>query len=93
MLEIILPEQFFGIKLYRKHCNNVTCNHKSNDIDCNNGYWCFSPKNALFVRHARINKKGIKYAYGEYICCAKIVFDGEYDMFASSEKNLMREIL
>lgn len=91
MLELDVPEEFFGIKLCRRICNeNISCCHSSSNVDYNNGYYCFNPKNALFVRHTRTNRRGIKYGYGDYYCCAKIVIDGLYDMFSSSEKKLMR---
>ena len=90
MLELEKPE-YFGIKLYRKICNKTMCCHKGSEL--NNGYYCFNPKKALFVRHTRTNRKGVRYAYGDYHCCARIVIDGENDMFSSSEKALMREML
>ena len=89
MLVLDMPEEFKGIKLCKKSCNECMCCHKSSDKDSNNGYYCFNPKNALFVRHARTNRKGISYGYGNLFCCVKIVIDGQHDMFSSSEKELM----
>ncbi len=91
MLEVTVG--FEGIKLCKTICNKTICCHKSNDIDYNNGYYCFNPKKALFVRHARTNKKGIVYGYGNWFCCAKIVYDGLYNMFSSSEEKLMKSKL
>jgi len=89
MLMLGMPPEFWGIKLCRIMCNEITCPHRSSDIDSNNGYYCYNPKKALFVRHARTNKRGISYGYGKWFCCARIVYDGQHDMFSSSEKKLM----
>ena len=90
MLVLDVPKGFEGIKLCKTICNEPNCCHKSSDIDYNNGYYCYNPKNALFVRHARTNKIGISRGYGNWFCCAKIVYDEQHDMFSSSEKKLMK---
>lgn len=91
MKKIEIPEKFFGITVWRKPCNKAICSHKQND--CNGGYYCLHPRNALFVRHARIDKRGRKYSYGDYYCAAKVALFSNPDMFSSSEKNLLKSLI
>lgn len=82
-----------GITAVKKICSE-RCGHCSTKM-CKilKISYCFNPKKALFVRHARNDKNGRKYSYGEYYC-ARILVDSTKDVsFATSEINWMKKRL
>ena len=91
MLDI--PKEMSGIRLCKKSCNNIMCNHRCSDIVCNGKYYCFNPDNAIFVRHAKLDKDGRAYGYGDWYCAVKVALFDNPDMFASSEKEYIKTLL
>ena len=82
----------FKIGACKKNCNERGCANRSYAMCRELNLQHCSGRNKLFVRHARYDKNGRKYSYGDWYCAIKII-EEKSDFFSSSEKKWMEKTI
>lgn len=98
MLDVQVPEEFCGyIRLCKKLCDHqFDCplqNYQMiKSMGLKNAIYC-SGGQKLHIAHARLNKRGIAYKYGDWYCCLRVLAGLDPQFWASSEMELMKKIV